>query len=67
MLAHGRDVINDKNVELSVTCQLATSQCLTFDELYSGMTVASALTPVPCESNADLDKHGRSTDGENGR
>jgi hypothetical protein len=26
----------------------------------------SALLPVPCESNADLDKHGRSTDGEKG-
>jgi hypothetical protein len=25
------------------------------------------LSPVPCESNADLDKHGRSTDGQKGR
>ena len=35
---------------------------------HPGLNLKTArLSPVPCESNADLDKHGRSTDGEKGR
>jgi hypothetical protein len=38
------------------------------DDGRRGLNLKTArLSPVPCETNADLDKHGRSTDGQKGR